>query len=77
MFGIKQGRAYALPSMVARGHGRAHASECIAHAVAVVKAGVFSVMKVVVYIFGIDFWERPRKQVGSRMSLREHCYSHR
>ena len=28
------------------------------HAVAVVKAGVFSVVKVIVYVFGVDTWPR-------------------
>ena len=28
---------------------------CLLHAVAVVKAGVFTVLKIIVYIFGIDF----------------------
>ncbi len=39
------------------------------HAVAVVKAGVFTVVKVVVYVFGVDFLrEHGRRRLGWSMS---------
>jgi multicomponent Na+:H+ antiporter subunit D len=55
----RQGGADAVPPLAAGGHGGATPVSALLHAVAVVKAGVFSVVKVIVYVFGVDNWLRP------------------
>ena len=42
---------------------RRHAVSALLHAVAIVKAGVFTILKVVVYVFGIDFLTRTEASV--------------
>ena len=41
--------------MASERHGCTHARVRLVNAVAVVKAGVFTILKVVIYIFGVDF----------------------
>ena len=50
-----QGGADAVSPLASSSDGRANASFALLHAVAVVKAGVFTMLTVVVYVFGIDF----------------------